>query len=194
MDYFRGPKDAERNRSRGYEDFVKTKYDLKVYEKLSREQQTEANILAREATINFLKDEYEEGLTNIAAQTRIASSYGLLQTLYITVLDEHYYPTTYNDRPENLNDVKISMDYAIKHLIKLFDNTNAFNIETNNNWISNYSGKKSKYAKFTKPSAGFEGALTAMYYKWNPGLNDAIYAIYHKKVLNNSRKFLPRSK
>ncbi len=189
-DYLKGKK-VNGKRSGGYEDFVKEKYGLKVNEKLSKEQQTEANDSARIATINYLKNDYE----GVIAQTRIASSYGLLQSLYTTVLDEHNYPTSDSSRPENLNEVKIGMDYALKHLNKLFKNSNTFSLETNNNWVSNYAGNlSSKKSKFPKPDAGFEQALSVMYYMWNSGLNDGTYAVYHKKVLNNSKKFLPRSK
>jgi len=33
-----------------------------------------------------------------------------------------------------------------------------------------------------------------MHHFWNPGEHIGIYATYHKKVMNNSKKFLPRSK
>ncbi|OQA64951.1 MAG: hypothetical protein B6D44_16435 [Ignavibacteriales bacterium UTCHB2] len=157
-------------------------------------QQTEANDSARVATINYLKYDYEGGLDSITAQTRIASSYGLLQSLYVTVEDEHNYPVTNSDRPENLNKVKLSMDYAIEHLKKLFNNFNGFSLKTDNNWISNYAGQLNiKYPIFSKPGPGFEQALSVMYYKWNPGEKENSNAVYHKKVLNNSKMFLPRS-
>lgn len=150
--------------------------------------------------IKYLRDEFTDevgnvGMKNMIAQTRIASSYGLLQILYTTAYDEHNYPTNNNDRPENLNEVKISMDYAVEHLKKLFNNYNEFSIETDNNWVSKFTGQlNKKYPLFPKPTAGFEQALGVMYYKWNPGENENGYAIYHKKVLNNSKRFLPRSK
>ena len=40
---------------------------------------------------------------------------------------------------------------------------------------------------FAKRDAGFEGALTAMYYLWNPG-----HSTYYKGVLDKSEKFIPR--
>ncbi|MGA9292872.1 MAG: hypothetical protein WBV81_09760 [Ignavibacteriaceae bacterium] len=195
LDYLMWKNINKGNRSGGYEKIIKEKYKIDKNDILSREQQIEANDSARIAAINFLENNYEGGLKNSIAQTRISSSYGLLQSLYTTVLKEHKYPTTNADRPENLNEVKISMDYAIKHLKKLFNNFNGFTLETHNNWVSNYAGQlNTDYPIFPKPIAGFEQALAVMYYKWNPGLKDRTYAVYHKKVLINSKKFLPRSK
>ena len=195
QDYLKGKKDKKGNRSDGYEEVIRKQYKVKSTTTLSLSQQVEANDSARIATINFLKDDYKGGLKNSIAQTRIASSYGLLQSLYTTVLGEHNYPTSDSSRPEDLNEVKIGMDYAIKHLIELFNNTNGFTLGIDNNWVSNYAGNlDSQHSKFPRPGTGFENALSVMYYKWNTGLNDGMYAIYHKCVLNNSEKFLPRSK
>jgi hypothetical protein len=196
LHYLKGPKDKETGkRNGGYEDIIKNKYGLKPNESLSYAHQIEANDLARIATIDFLMNKFNGGLTNSIAQTRIASSYGLLQILYTTAYDEHNYPITNNDRPENLNEIKLAMDYAVEHLKKLFSDWNKFSLEVDNNWSSKYSGQlNSKYAIFPKPTAGFEQALSVMHYKWNPGEQENGYAIYHKKVLNNSKRFLPRSK
>jgi len=194
QDFLKGPKDNDGKRMGGYEKAIKLKYKLDLNFELPLPQQIEANELARVATIDFLKNKFNGGLTNHIAQTRIASSYGLLQVLYTTAYKEHNYPTTYNDRPENLNEVRIGMNYAVEHLKKLFNNWNEFSLETDNSWSSNYSGQlNKKYAIFPKPTAGFEQAIGVMHYKWNPGEQKNGNATYHKKVLNNSKRFLPRS-
>ncbi len=196
LNFLRGPKDKKGNRSGGYEDYIRTKYKLKPDEKLSLAQQTEANDSARIALIDFLKNDFNGKLDSIPAQTRIASSYGLLQILYTTALKEHNYPTSDSSRPENLNEVKISMDYAIQHLKKLFNRWNGFSTDSSSNWASNYQGndENDDGYDFPKPSPGFEETLAVMHHFWNPGEHVGTNATYHEKVLNNSKKFLPRSK
>ncbi|MEW6509303.1 MAG: hypothetical protein AB1432_16350, partial [Bacteroidota bacterium] len=173
-------------------------YRYKMKEKskeLTQTQQIEVNDSARVALVKFLKHEWQvggiKGLTNIYAQTRIASSYGLLQILYITVVNNRDYPISNNDRPENINDNSVGFDYMMKHLESKFG-TNGFSLTKPDNWESTYKGRN-KAPSFPKPGAGFEEALEVMFYKWNPGKKDENgNAIYHKLVLDNSKKFLPR--
>ncbi len=196
-DYLLGPKDKKtKKRSGGYEDSIRVKYKLKLKEKLSKSQQIEANDSAYIATINFLKNKFNGGLVNSRAQTRIASSYGLLQILYTTAEHDHDYPVTDTSRPENLNEVKIGMHYALENLKKLFKYNNKFSLTADNNWISKYHGQlSSRHPILPKPIPGFEQALSVMFYKWNTCLHDSNNnAIYHKLVLDYSKQFLPRSK
>lgn len=191
QDYLIGKKDKNGNRAGGYEKEIRVKYKLGPNVILSVEQQTEANNLARDALLKYLKSEWNGGLENIKAQTRIAASYGLLQMMYTTVYDEH----KYRKMPEKLNEVSIAMEYSVKHLKKLFKNNNGFSLDDKNaNWESKHSGKTTT-PKFPKPSAGYEEALKVMIWMWNSLLTaDKINAIYHTNVLTNSEQFLPRRK
>jgi hypothetical protein len=69
---------------------------------------------SNEKIITFLRDEWHRGLKNIKAQTRIASSYGLLQMLYTTALGCRY-PEERQNLPENLNITFVFMELSMYH-------------------------------------------------------------------------------
>ena len=169
---------------------VRKKYQVKDNDKLSLLQHEEINNMAREEVGKFIKDKWEingtKGLDNIIAQTRIAASYGLLQSLYTTAVIDNKYPTSKDDRPENLSVVSTGLTYALKNLQLLFKRHNKISLDVPDNWVS-------KRTLFPNPSAGFEEALQVMFYKWNPDKkNKQGESIYHTEVLNNSKQFLPR--
>lgn len=65
--------------------------------------------------IRWMRDTWSGGLKNIVAQTRIASSYGLLQLIYYYGVSDAEYPIDANHRPEDINLVYNSLYYGIMH-------------------------------------------------------------------------------
>ncbi len=99
--------------------FSKTKYEWiakinKIYKHDSwiyRISLTFADIVARNYTNRLLKDKWLVNMNEIA-QTRIASSYGLMQVLYTSAIDFRHYEKIAANLPENLNDKIISLNYG----------------------------------------------------------------------------------
>jgi hypothetical protein len=106
-------------------------------------------------------------LDTMAAQTRIASSYGLLQTTYTTAVGAGY---TTNNLPENLSLVDSSMTYAMKRQRTILTNRlGTFAFQSGNNW-----------------PLGFENSFYAyLYPKWNADQK------YWVRVFVFARKFMP---
>jgi hypothetical protein len=164
---------------------ILNRFKIRLNTKLNPDSLSRAYEMARDSLVVFLREDWNvgissnpRGLDSIWAQTRIAASYGLLQILYTTALDEGY-PSTNNDRPENVNINSTGFIYMMNYQNTLFQKYNNFAIDKYDNWES-----------------GYEEALKVMYHKWNPGLtekeNGIKVPVYAKKVLNNSRHFLPR--
>ncbi len=88
--------------------------------------------------IHHLKTKYHTGLDSNFAQTRIASSYGLLQRMFTLAVSEDNYPwgTDPNDSqwpPERLNDNSVFFDFAMKHYSDLLAEA-VTNSSSDNNW------------------------------------------------------------
>lgn len=108
------------------------------------------------------------GLQNIIAQTRIASSYGLLQMMYATALKRQYTEDARHS-PEDLNVNSILFPFAMKHEIFLLQKVLNENPNGTNNW-----------------SIGYDKAFLQMYRGWNP------MASYAPGVIQDSRLFPPQ--
>ncbi len=160
---------------------IMKKYKVKRGHALTDDQQIEANNLAREQLVDYLKDKYKGGLTSIPAQTRISASYGLLQILYETAVNEEDYPHGLSNRPENLNELS-GLAYSLKYLLRMFNHNN-IEFSSNSNWSTQFTGDT--YLK--KPISGYEGALQVMVHFWNSGKKT-----YYNDVFNNMENFLPR--
>jgi hypothetical protein len=102
-------------------------YNEKYYElvdgELNREQVKQA---AREYANGWLRDEYREGVMSEGiAQTRTATSYGLMQMLYMTAVDRHYPFERTSDPPEPvpshlpeyINITDTNLTYAVPFLL-----------------------------------------------------------------------------
>jgi hypothetical protein len=164
---------------------IKFKYNINSDNELDINRQIEANNLARERFADFLKNDWNGGLKNVYAQTRIAASYGLLQNLYTTARSQGLSKNN-DDRPELLNEPQ-GFIYNIYYYMFLFENNNGFPLSTNNNWVSSFKNKPYGSAK-----PGFEEALKVIAYKWNPGEKDKNNKpIYHVDVFKNMNNFLP---
>lgn len=115
---------------------------------------------ARDSTAIFLKTKwkgpeerqpakFEGGLENLYAQTRTASSYGLMQMMYHNATKKGY-DITNNNAPEYLNEVNtffpFAMDFHLENLGKVVGKSNI----TNSNWAE-----------------GFEQILMRLLNKWN---------------------------
>ena len=125
----------------------------------------QANEEARLEFIDYMKNDYMEGLENRVAQSRIASSYGPIQPLYITVLN-YGFSEAKDSPPENLNDLDIFWPFALDHFQNLLEDEVG---QTLNNW-----------------SNGLEATLTLVYQGWNPGKSG-----YGSDVISNGLEFTP---
>ncbi len=128
--------------------------------------------LARELMASTMRDQWNGiGWQNIVAQTRIASSYGLLQMLYTTATGERKYPTGSENRPEDINDTKTCMDFSMKQLDDLVKKAVRSKLGgSQNDW-----------------PGGFEGAFRDCVYRiWNTK------KAYPRTILSNSLNHMPK--
>ena len=118
----------------------------------------------------FLYSDWNGGLINTIAQTRIASSYGLLQIMYSTsATDEGYSESVL---PEYLNVNVVSFPMCIKRQKRLLRSA----LGRNGNSESGYNW-----------SIGYDQAfLSLLYPQWNSTQG------YTVEVLQNSQKYLPQ--
>ncbi len=134
-------------------------------------QNAEANRRSCERFITYFRDEYNKddwtGLNNRPAQSRIASSYGPIQIMYITALRRHY-PTNGTDLPENLNVNDTFFPFAMAHYVRLLDDQIGRGNANTVNW-----------------SQGFEARLMQVYTGWNSKPN------YASVVMQGANNFLP---
>ena len=118
---------------------------------------------ANKQMAKWFQNDWKNGKANkTIAQTRCASSYGLLQMLYTTAREKGY---TKFDLPENLNNIKL-FDNWLKYQVSLLYK----NLKNKNNWIYGFE-------KTYK-----ENVLA----KWNKA------SIYSDVIFTNSLKFLPQ--
>jgi len=133
---------------------------------------------ANASMITFLKDEWNgnvrngtKGLSNIKAQTRIASSYGLLQSMYGTAVTRENYPEDILHLPENLNINSNGLNISIQYQEGLLIGVVGASLEYGGNWPN-----------------GFEGTVYWYVYKvWNPYKQG-----YPDAVLFHSQNFIPQ--
>ena len=124
---------------------------------------------ARDSLVTFLKARWHGGLDSVPAQTRVASSYGLLQPLYETAIAIGY-ESNPDSIPENLNDHQRTINYSLSHQRRLLnqslnDPQNGTSINSTSNW-----------------PAGYEETWRMTYHGWNP---------YQKEKLPNFRRKIP---
>jgi len=111
----------------------------------------------------YLQDKWEGGMKNNVAQTRAASSYGLLQPMYTTALEKGY---PKGMRPEDINLTK-SFHYFVRNQAKLITDEVG---KKNNNW-----------------SKAFDKTIRdVVLASWNDDSN------YPNDVLRLSKKFDPK--
>ena len=147
-----------------YNDFKD--YYIQKYQ--SRLTMTEIADSTNERMIKYFKKEWKnKGAENIIAQTRAASSYGLLQMLYTTARGREYPNDTI---PENINLLKY-FELFLKTQKKYLQDGIGINVESGNNWTD-----------------GFEYSLSTKIYvpNWNT------ISTYAKAVYTNSKMFLPK--
>jgi hypothetical protein len=136
----------------------------------------EAAQKANEEMITYLRDKWDGGVTggpkglkNIKAQTRIASSYGLLQMLYSTALEREY-PEDREHLPEDLNVTSTMLLLSMKHQKKILTERLSPSVEAGNHWPE-----------------GFEnGFYLLVYPKWNTSES------YPAQVMRKSRSYVPQ--
>jgi hypothetical protein len=89
--------------------------------------------------IRWMRDTWSGGMINVVAQTRIASSYGLLQLVYYYGVKDAEYPVDANHRPEDINLVYNSLYYGILHFSNKLKSV--INISSDsNNWPNGLEG------------------------------------------------------
>ena len=139
------------------------------------EKRVKAYAQARDSLATYLRDKWNGGVTgaiaglkNIPAQTRIASSYGLLQILYTTAGGRGF---NKKSLPEYLNVTDTSMTYSISALLKYINDV----LKKEKNHLGNWSN-------------GLEGLFKnkVWFPKWNKKRN------YGSKVLESIKNYLPQ--
>jgi hypothetical protein len=120
------------------------------------QQDPQANLEAANRFLEFVRFQLFDGLQNIVAQTRVASSYGPLQLMYSTAADRGYGQSP-QDAPELLNNPTIFMELAVGNLQVTLDVVTAH--QGASNWV-----------------VGWEPAFLQVYFAWNqkPEYNDAV--------------------
>ena len=127
---------------------------------------------ANKLMIDFLQDKWKDkandviGAKNMIAQTRAASSYGLLQMLYVTAIEEVKYEKT--KAPEKMNE-KAFFIFAIQYQGQLLQKRINENNEPKFNW-----------------NEGFESLIRNSIFKtWNPNQE------YPNDILKRISEFTP---
>jgi hypothetical protein len=145
--------------------WLQKKYDEileleKKREELELEKQVDS---ANVKMVKWLKEKWNDGKANTeVAQTRCASSYGLLQMLYTTARGEKGYSSI--EVPEKLNDLLL-----LEHWVEYQSDLLGTKI-TENNWHNGFE----------------EDFKTYVFKKWNKASS------YPGKIFSNSKKFLPQ--
>ena len=148
--------------------FLKNTYDL--YLEGSRRYRSAKVDTANARMARYLYTKYLGNAGGIVAQTRIASSYGLLQILYSTAVGDERYPE--DKLPEDLNITDIGLQVSLKREERIL-RTNLMLIKENasrSNWSTGYE-------------MGFNLLLYAV---WNTSDD------YGTRVLVLSQNYLPR--
>jgi hypothetical protein len=162
------------NASKKYNDFLNVNGAIaSLFSRKSKEE------IAREKMIEYLRDKWNKGAKNMVAQTRLASSYGLLQMLYSTAVEakEMSYPSKDpNISPEDFNVTDTNMTYCLKYMKKLLQKYLTTTVEGNGNWPH-----------------GFEYWFKDYIWPiWNT--NEAFPGgSYAKDVYSNSQRFKPQN-
>lgn len=123
---------------------------------------------ARINFINYFKKKWkDEGAQNIIAQTRVASSYGLLQMMYSTAIGKEV-KYSKEKLPEEINEQDFFIDF-IEYQKKKISEKNSLNNDSNFNW-----------------KEGFELTIRNSVFKvWNSA------PTYPETILKRVNRFLP---
>jgi hypothetical protein len=87
------------------------------------------------------RSDVPRGARNIIAQTRIGSSYGHLQMLYVVALTRHPpYPENSITFPENLNEIDTCLSYSMRYQKRLLVKALGAATEDTGSWPLGYEG------------------------------------------------------
>jgi hypothetical protein len=157
------------------EKFKATKDSL--YGKDMTKEQIEA--AARDTANSWLRYQWQKGIMNSGiAQTRTASSYGLLQIMYPSAHEGRSYPIDDNHLPEYLNIADTNFYYAVPFMEMQLEAELASLTNKTSNWTN-----------------GFEMTFLRAYNRYNGATEDAgniETKAYGKAVLRYSRNYLPK--
>jgi len=159
--------------SKKYDEIYKKYAELLHKAKLRSFFSTESvGDLSREYMIEFLRDVWNDGAKDIIAQTRLASSYGLLQMLYPTAVEQIDYPANNPQiSPEDFNVTDICMHYSMEYMKKKLKRKLTPSVEQNGNWPN---GFEYYFKKYIWPT-------------WNTGTG------YSQEVYLKTQLFLPQN-
>lgn len=105
-----------------------------------------AGELSREYMSEYLRDEWRGGGKNMVAQTRLASSYGLLQMLFSTAVWKlGYPPKDLQKAPEDFNETDVCMIYSLKYIKKILIDSLTHFIESSGSWPLGFENSFKKY-------------------------------------------------
>ncbi len=120
---------------------------------------------------DWLRNRYHLGQMKETAQTRLAPSYGILQSLYGTATKYRKYPIDDEHSPEKLNENDNAMKYSIEFLSSIRDN-----------YVSTFQNKDGQWKD------GYESAFRYILNKYNGSVRDNPYG---NEVIEYSKKFVP---
>ena len=136
--------------------------------------------MARGDMIVYLRDKWQGGAKDMVAQTRLASSYGLLQMMYDRAVRSVGFPCDDPQlSPEDFNITDTNMVRSLRYMKKLLQNSLTLAVEENGNWPNGFENKFKKY----------------IWRIWNTGSSkgskDALK--YSKTVYTNVKRFFPQN-
>jgi hypothetical protein len=154
----------------GYDE-VQDKYDM-YFNKIRKEkpQMVDTTVAARgrDSLIVDLRDRWEGGLNNMWAQTRLASSYGLLQMMFKVATEKRYPSNDPSYAPERLNENNVFFPFALAHQDSLLRKVLRADYARSGNW-----------------NRGFNDRMHELMRKWNSK------KVYADSVIEFSRIYFP---
>ncbi|HEY4613205.1 MAG TPA: hypothetical protein VII11_09500, partial [Bacteroidota bacterium] len=101
----------------------------------------------RKRLIEFLKTKWRGGLDNVMAQTRIAASYGLFQTLYPTGIGRGY-PSDVDNLPEGLNVPETVFPLSLGYQVDLLKKKLGSKFDSGDNWPNGFEESFERYVYY----------------------------------------------
>jgi hypothetical protein len=122
---------------------------------------SDAMTMAYDSAKNYLRFTFRDGVLDLStAQTRTASSYGVLQLTYYDAVDKRHYMVDPAHLPEEINIVDTNLVYALTHLISNLGSEHNYQLDIDeNNWragwdstfslaLNRYNGKDGKFKSY----------------------------------------------
>ena len=155
---------------------------------------SQAGFIARSKANDYAKYKWRDGVMSEIAQTRIATSYGLMQVLYTTATWLRHYPEEYHSHtspkylPEYLNEKDYSIKYGVESLVEnLNKEINIKNDSEDNNWTAGF--ERTMEITSNAYNVGFTAKTEVK--KGTKVLTRYLKRGYSKLVMKYSKSYLP---